>query len=134
MRQDVAEEILRLMESFGTASARVSPETLATMIEIAGEYPITRIRRVVSRFERGEVDGQSLAFPPSTALWAIALRAEKAIQGEPGFETVEQYRKRIVEENRAEIVRHDPATRERIRAILNSFHAKRAEGRLNHDR
>lgn len=51
-------------------------DILRTLTEIADEYPTALVSRVVDKFIRGEVQGQSLEFPPKPPMFSQALRAE----------------------------------------------------------
>jgi hypothetical protein len=95
------------------------------MIEIADAYPITRVQRVVNKFERNEIDGQSIEFPPKVPQWTAALKAEKPVLGEPDFETLEQYRQRMIEQSRVVIPRRSEAERARMLARLAEYRSQR---------
>lgn len=102
------------------------------MVEIADRYPISRVERVVDRFIRGEIAGQSLEFPPKPPQWAQALKQERPLPGEDGYETPEAYRSRLAREMRIEPVRRDPEERKRMLARLEDFRRASAEARLGH--
>jgi hypothetical protein len=99
------------------------------MIEIAEEYPITLVRRVVDRFERGEIEGQSLQYPPKIPHWSVALREEPRVDGEPGYESPQHFRRRMVAENTVIIQRRKPEERERMLALLREYKQNRGEVR-----
>lgn len=76
MDTQTAAQIVRLLDSFGSSAANMDPMMMRTMTEIAGEFPVTLVERVVTKFIMGKIDGQSHEFPPKPPLFAKALRME----------------------------------------------------------
>lgn len=100
-------------------------DILRTLTEIADEYPTTLVSRVVDKFIRGEVSGQSFEFPPKPPMFSKALKAEPYAPEEQEAKRKEIRRSlnvghRFIEAS-GDIEKPTPEQKERVAKLLASF-------------
>ncbi|QRY68183.1 hypothetical protein JVX98_28250 [Ensifer sp. PDNC004] len=99
----------------------MSEAVIRDMIVVADAYPVSLVSRVVDRYRLGQVEGQSLDFPPKLPQLAVALRAEPRYPGEAGYLSPDDHRRRMIEANDAQLPKHSEEAKARVRKLVRAF-------------
>lgn len=116
--------IQRLIAAFGSSRDTASREVIEAYVIVASRYPASVVERVINRFIAGEISGQSLEFPPKPPQLGAALKAERLIDGDPGYVSPEQFRLAQIQIAAKQIEHRkepEPESKERVAALLRQF-------------